>query len=83
MPENQTEWKSDNQGVKEGTFIHTGRRGRDGHQGGEDSRQGRGWGPRMGGGWQAGWSHICMQINWEEQLGSETDRANKASKTCD
>ena len=27
LPENQTVWKSDNQGVKEETFIHTGRRG--------------------------------------------------------
>ena len=39
------------------------------------------------GGWQSRWSHICMQINQEEQLGSETDHAtqgsnagNKASK---
>ena len=24
-------------------------------------------------GWWTGWSHICMQINWEEQLGSQTD----------
>ena len=24
-------------------------------------------------GWQTGWSHICMKINWEEQLGSEID----------
>ena len=29
MAENQTVWKSDNQGVKEETFIQTGRRGRD------------------------------------------------------
>ena len=29
MPENQTAWKSDNQGVKEEIFIKTGRRGRD------------------------------------------------------
>ena len=29
MPENQTVWKSDNKGVKEETFIQTGRRGRD------------------------------------------------------
>ena len=27
----------------------------------------------QGGGWQSGWSHICMQINREEQLESETD----------
>ena len=29
LPENRTVWKSDNQGVKEETFIETGRRGRD------------------------------------------------------
>ena len=34
---NQTVWKSDNQGVKEETFIQTGRKGRD------DSQQGRVW----------------------------------------
>ena len=30
MTENRTTWKSDNQGVKEETFIQTSRRGRDG-----------------------------------------------------
>ena len=30
LTENQTVWKSNNQGVKEETFIQTGRRGRDG-----------------------------------------------------
>ena len=29
LPENQTVWKSNNQGVKEETFIQTDRRGRD------------------------------------------------------
>ena len=33
LTENQTVWKSDNQGVKEETFIQTGRRGRDGQPG--------------------------------------------------
>ena len=33
LPENQTVWKSNNQGVKEETFIHTGRRGGDGKPG--------------------------------------------------
>ena len=28
LPENETAWKSDNQGVKDETFIQTGRRGR-------------------------------------------------------
>ena len=50
-----------------------------GSQGREDS-----W---KGGGWWTRWSHICVQINWEEQLGSKTDpqpwvlsQGNKASK---
>ena len=30
LPENRTVWKSNNQGVKQKTFIQTGRRGRDG-----------------------------------------------------
>ena len=43
MPENQTVCKPNNQGVKEETFIQTGRKGGVGHQGGEDMRQGGGW----------------------------------------
>ena len=39
LTENQTVWKSNNQGDKEETFIQTGRRGRDGQLGGEDLRQ--------------------------------------------
>ena len=61
LTENRTVWKSDNQGDKEETFIQTGRRGRDGQVGGEDSWQ--------GGGWRSEWSHIHMPINREEQLG--------------
>ena len=41
-----------------------------------------------GSGWRSGQSHICVQINQEEQLVSEKDRTtqgsragNKASKT--
>ena len=36
-------------------------------RGGEDSQQGSSW--------QSGQSHICMRINWEEQLRSEADHA--------
>jgi hypothetical protein len=36
-----------------------------GSQGGEDTWQGSSWWARQ--------SHICMWINWEEQLGSKTD----------
>ena len=39
LTENQTVWKSDNQGVKEDTFIQTGRRGGDEQLGREDSWQ--------------------------------------------
>ena len=67
LAENRTVWKSDNQGDKEETFIQTSRRGR------EDLRQGCGW-------W-SGWSLICVQINWEERLGSETDHATQGSST--
>ena len=64
LTENQTVWISNNQGVKEETFIQTGRRGREGQLGGENMRQG---------GWWTGYPHIHVQINWEEQLGSKTD----------
>ena len=47
---------------------------------GEDAGQGSSW--------QTKQSHICVRINWEEQLGSETDHTtqgpvwgNKAPKT--
>ena len=43
MTENQTIWKSNNQAVKEETFIQTSRRGRDGQPYGEDSEQGKSW----------------------------------------
>ena len=41
--------------------------------------QGGSWWTGQGGGWQRGQSHICMQINQEEQLGSETDLATQGS----
>ena len=39
LTENRTVWKSNNQGVKEETFIQTGRRGGNEQLGGEDLRQ--------------------------------------------
>ena len=33
----------------------------------------------QGGGLQTGQSHIRVQINWEEQLGSETDHTTQSS----
>ena len=40
LPENGIVWKSDNQGFKEATFIHTGRRSGDAEMGGEAWRCG-------------------------------------------
>ena len=42
LTENQTVWKSDNQGVRE-TFIQTSRRGEDGQTCRQDTQQDRGW----------------------------------------
>ena len=39
--------------------------------GGEDNQQ--------GGSWWTAWSHIFVQINREEQLGSKTDHATQGS----
>ena len=33
----------------------------------------------QGSSWWAGWSCICMQINWEEQLGLENDHETQDS----
>ena len=57
--------------VKKDTFIQTGRRGRDGQLGW------RGCAARQQ--LEDQWSHICMQINWQEQLGSETDHTTQGS----
>ena len=81
LTENRTIWKSDNQEVKEETFIQTGRRGGVGQSGGEDSKQGGSWRTRQGGSLQTGQSHICVQINQEEQLGTETGRTTQGSST--
>ena len=51
--------------VKEETLTQISRRGRDGQPGGEDLQQ--------GGSWQSGQSHIYVRMNWEEQLGSQTE----------
>ena len=78
LTENQTVWKSDNQGIKEETFIQTGRRGGDGQLCREDSQQGSGWWTGRGGGLQTGQSHIHVQINQEEQLGSENHHTTQS-----
>ena len=63
-------WKSDNQGVKEESFIHTGRRVRD------RQLERRALAARW---WLGDWSYICVQINQEEQLGNETDHVTLGS----
>ena len=72
--------KSDNQGVKEETFIQNSRKGGDGQLGGENSRQGGdGWRTRQGGGWWSRQFHICMQTDQEKQMGSKTHCATQGS----
>ena len=80
LTENRTVWKSNNQGDKQETSIPTGRRGGDGQPSGEDrgkggaggqGRQEGSWWTQPGGGLWTGQSHIHMQINQEEQLGSK------------
>ena len=48
LTENQTVWKSNNQGDEE-TLTQTHRRGGDGQPGREDSQQGGGWRTQRGG----------------------------------
>ena len=73
LTENQTVWKSDNQGDKEETLTQTSRRGGARQLGREDSQQGGGWRTGWGGCWQSRQFHICMQISREEQLMSKSD----------
>ena len=76
LPENQTAWKSNNQGVKE-TFIQTGRRGGARQWGREDTWKG-GEPCRRGSGWQTRLSDICG-ISQEEQMESKTDHETQGS----
>ena len=64
---------SENQGVKEETFIQTIRRGRN-RQPGQRGLTARQWVANQ-------WPHIRMQINWAEQLGSETDHTTQDSSS--
>ena len=66
LPENQTVWKSDNQGVKEETFIQTGTRGRD-RQLGQREHAVKWWLVDQV------VPHSCVDKNWEELLGSKID----------
>ena len=79
LPEKQAAWKSDNQVVKEETFIQTGMRRRDGSWGREVTWQGSGC-YRLGRGWQTRQSHLHVQISWEEQLGSKIDCTTQGSR---
>ena len=76
--------KSNNQGVKEETFIQTGRRGRGRKPGGENSDKAAASG--LGGGGQGGRSRLVDQLvphlhgtGWDEQLGSKTDYTTQGS----
>ena len=64
--------KSNNQGVKEETFIQTSGRDREGQPGlrGLTARWLEDQARRV---WWRGWSHICVQINLEA-MGSKTHR---------
>ena len=79
MTENRTVWKSDNQGVKEETFIQTSRRGRDAAE--MERTRGKVVAGRpsevVAGG--AG-SPTFAQINWEKQLGIQTDQKPREIK---
>ena len=54
-----------------------------GSQGRKDVWQGSGWWTwqvrQWGGAWRTRWSHICMHINWEEQLENEIDCTTQGS----
>ena len=52
-----------------------------GSRDGEDLWQSGGWRTGVGSGWWSGWSHICGQGNWEEQLERETDHATQGLST--
>ena len=66
LPENRTLWKSDNQGVKEETFMQTGMRGRDRQLGGTHGHMAR-WQTRQARLWLADQqSHKHVQISLEE-----------------
>ena len=51
-----------------------------GSQDGQDSQKSRGWQTGQGGNWRSGQSHICVQINQEEQLGRETVCTTQGSR---
>ena len=61
LPENQNRSKSDNHGVKEKTFIQTGRRGRDGQLGQRRPKARWNWRTRWAKQWLADWAvpHSC------------------------
>ena len=62
---------------KKHSSIH--RRGGDGQPGIEDSWQGGGWWTQWSCRLQTGWSHIHVQVTWEEQLGRKTDHSTQGS----
>ena len=82
LTENQTVWKSDNQGDKEETFIQTGRRDGDGQQGGEDSQQGGkvvAGGPSKVADCGAGWAKLQCLVR-RQLVDQATDRTTQGSR---
>ena len=81
MTENRTVWNLTTKEIKKKHSsrlvggVETGSRGR------EDSQPGSGWRTGQGAGLQTRRSHICVQINQEEELGSKTDLATQGSST--
>ena len=63
---------------KKYSFRPVGGTGR-GSQGGEDSWKDGGWRTGWGSSWRSGQSHICVHINQEEQLGTQTDCTTQGS----
>ena len=75
--ENQTICKSNNQGIKEETFIQTGRRGRDRQPGGEDLQQGKSWQTRAG---KAVAGRVSSPTLCADKLGGTTKEGDRLHK---
>ena len=77
LTENRTVWKSDNQEVKEDTFIQTSRRSEDVQLDGEDLLQGGGW--RTGAGKMVG-GRTSSTSSEVEDCGAEQAKLQLAGK---
>ena len=74
LPENRTVWKSDSKKLKKKhSFRQVGREEMAARAERTCSMEAAGGPDGQGSSWWTGWSHICVRINQEEQLESETD----------